>query len=179
MADEAQIEAIRRLLQLAERHQLAELQVEEDGLKITIRSGPSTPALNGTPVVVGTPVAWPPGAAVPGWTVGAGPAPAMLPEEAPSAAPADEPASPNAHTLVSPMTGTFYRAPDPASPAYCELGDSIEEGQPVGTIEAMKVFSEIPADCSGKVVAFRAENGQLVQQGDPLVVLERSPTSET
>lgn len=173
MGDDGQLEAIRRLLQLAEHHKLAELAVEEDGLKVTIRSGPAAgAAVPGAPVVAGTAVLWPPGTGpAPGWSLDhAAPAPAVEP----SATPAEEEPE-NTHTLVSPMTGTFYRAPDPASPVYCELGDEVEEGQPVGTIEAMKVFSEIPADCSGKVLAFRAENGQLVQQGDPLVVLERAP----
>jgi acetyl-CoA carboxylase biotin carboxyl carrier protein len=70
------------------------------------------------------------------------------------------------------MTGVFYRAASPDVPPFVEIGDRIEEGQTVGLIEAMKVFSEIPADRPGRVVEILAASGQLVSQGDPLMRLD-------
>jgi acetyl-CoA carboxylase biotin carboxyl carrier protein len=68
--------------------------------------------------------------------------------------------------------GIFYRSPAPGSPAFVEVGDTIEKDQPIGMIEAMKVFSEVLADHAGKIVAIPAENGKLVQPGDPLILVE-------
>src|SRR5207248_174013 len=150
MSDEAQLEAIRHLLRLAERYRLAELEVEENGLKVTIRG----PEGAGAPVVEAVRSAHP-AASGPG-----------------AAAHAERPEPDNYHILVSPVTGTFYRAPDPEMPPYVEIGQQVEEGQTVGVIEAMKVFSDVPSDCAGMVVEFRAANGQLVQQGDPLLIIE-------
>jgi acetyl-CoA carboxylase biotin carboxyl carrier protein len=154
MLDDPQIEAIRTLLRLAERYRVAELEVEQNGLRIIIR----------------------------GWAREHGQARALshgLPEPLPETAASlldDEPdrrtVVEDLHDLVSPMTGTFYRAPLPELPPYVEEGQLVEEGQPVGVIEAMKVFSDVPADRSGRVLEFRAQNGELVQQGDPILVIE-------
>jgi acetyl-CoA carboxylase biotin carboxyl carrier protein len=70
------------------------------------------------------------------------------------------------------MTGLFYRGPSPEIPPYVEVGADVEEGQTVGLIEAMKVFSEIPADVHGRVVRIVAENGKLVNQGEVLMLIE-------
>jgi acetyl-CoA carboxylase biotin carboxyl carrier protein len=72
----------------------------------------------------------------------------------------------------SPLIGVFYRAAAPDAPAFVDVGDTVSEGQTVCIIEAMKVFNEIKAEWRGRVVAIPAENGALVQAGDPLVVLE-------
>jgi biotin carboxyl carrier protein len=72
----------------------------------------------------------------------------------------------------APLIGVFYRAPAPDAPAFVEVGDIVAEGQTVCIVEAMKVFNEIKADWPGRVAAIPSENGQLVQAGDPLVVLE-------
>jgi acetyl-CoA carboxylase biotin carboxyl carrier protein len=74
--------------------------------------------------------------------------------------------------LVSPMVGVFYRADKPGAPPLIEVGDQIAVGQTVGIIEAMKIFSEIPAEQAGVVVAIPAEDGQLVQTGAPLFILQ-------
>lgn len=68
--------------------------------------------------------------------------------------------------------GVFYRSPAPGSPPFVEIGDSVEKNQPIGMIEAMKVFSEVLADHAGKVVALPAESGKLVHPGDALILLE-------
>ena len=71
--------------------------------------------------------------------------------------------------LISPMVGIFYRADKPGSPPFIEVGHHIEAGQTIGVIEAMKIFSEVPADRGGTVLAIPAEDGALVQAGAPLV----------
>jgi acetyl-CoA carboxylase biotin carboxyl carrier protein len=72
----------------------------------------------------------------------------------------------------SPMNGIFYSAPSPSAPAFVKEGETVTAGQVVGLIEAMKVFNEIVAPLSGKVLKLVAENGQLVQPGEVLLVIE-------
>jgi acetyl-CoA carboxylase biotin carboxyl carrier protein len=69
------------------------------------------------------------------------------------------------------MTGVYYRAPAPKEPPFVEVGDHIEVGQPIGLIEAMKVFSEVPSEVSGRVVEMPVKNGELVHQDQVLVVV--------
>ncbi|MGC8668343.1 MAG: acetyl-CoA carboxylase biotin carboxyl carrier protein [Chthonomonadales bacterium] len=92
-----------------------------------------------------------------------------------SVAPRDEPAEPSTSgrrvAIVSPMVGVFYRASSPGSPPLVEVGDRVEVGQPVGIIEAMKVFSEIPSEHAGIVVEIVARDGTLVRTGEPLMYL--------
>jgi acetyl-CoA carboxylase biotin carboxyl carrier protein len=75
-------------------------------------------------------------------------------------------------TVKSPMVGTFYRSASPGAKAFVELGDQIKEGQPVCIIEAMKIMNEIESDISGKVVRILCENGQAVEFGQPLFIVE-------
>ena len=77
-------------------------------------------------------------------------------------------------TVDAPLGGVFYRAASPTSDPYAREGDSVEAGQVIGLIEAMKVFNEIHADQAGTVKRFLVNNGQLVQAGAPLVELEVS-----
>jgi acetyl-CoA carboxylase biotin carboxyl carrier protein len=101
-----------------------------------------------------------------------------MPTPAPSiAAPAAEPApvaappAPEGHVVKSPMVGTFYRAGAPGSKAFVEVGDTVQVGDPLCIIEAMKLMNEIEADQAGVVKAVLAENGQAVEYGQPLVVI--------
>ena len=71
------------------------------------------------------------------------------------------------------MVGVFYRTGKPGDPPLIEVGQRIVRDQPIGIIEAMKIFSEIPAEHGGIVVAIPANDGQLVQAGTPLVILKR------
>jgi acetyl-CoA carboxylase biotin carboxyl carrier protein len=80
-------------------------------------------------------------------------------------------APPKGTPVTSPMTGIYYSAPSPGAPPFCKQGDTVNAGQVVGLIEAMKVFNEITAPTSGTVTAIKAENGQLVQPGDPLIYI--------
>ena len=107
---------------------------------------------------------------------GAAAAPAPTPAVASAAeavaAVAEAPAEPAGKVIKSPMVGTFYRAASPGAKAFAELGDTVKEGQPVCIIEAMKIMNEIEADCSGKVLRILCENGQAVEFGQPLFVVE-------
>lgn len=132
------------LLQLARRFHLSELEWQEEGLRILIRRDGT---LLEVPEVVPVPAA----------------APIISPEVVTPT---------NLLDLCAPMTGVFYRAPSPDAPPYVEVGDYVEEGQIICLIEAMKVFNEIPADRSGRVVQICAESGQLVEQGAVLFRLE-------
>lgn len=76
------------------------------------------------------------------------------------------------HTVKSPMVGTFYRSASPGAKVFVEIGDAIKEGQTVCIIEAMKILNEIEADKSGTVTKILCENGQAVEYGQPLFVIE-------
>ena len=112
---------------------------------------------------------------------GAGTAPAMAPQQsaaaplasaAPAAAPAEAPAAPEGKVIKSPMVGTFYRSASPGAKVFAEVGDNIKLGEPVCIIEAMKIMNEIEADTEGKVLRILCENGQAVEFGQPLFVVE-------
>jgi acetyl-CoA carboxylase biotin carboxyl carrier protein len=83
------------------------------------------------------------------------------------------PAAPNnANAQKSPMVGTAYRSPAPGSPTFCEVGDSVKEGQTILIIEAMKTMNQIIAAKTGKVSAILVESGDPVEFGQPLIVIE-------
>ena len=102
------------------------------------------------------------------------------PQPMAAAAPAAAPAAPAAaveevsagHTVKSPMVGTFYRASSPGAKAFVEVGDSIKEGDTICIIEAMKILNEIEADKTGTVSKILCENGQAVEYGQPLFIIE-------
>jgi acetyl-CoA carboxylase biotin carboxyl carrier protein len=91
-----------------------------------------------------------------------------------AAAPAAAPATPAAtgHAIKSPMVGTFYRSSSPGAPAFVEIGSQVKEGDTVCIIEAMKILNEIEADKSGTVTQILGENGQAVEYGQPLFIIE-------
>jgi acetyl-CoA carboxylase biotin carboxyl carrier protein len=91
---------------------------------------------------------------------------------APAAAEAPVPAEPKGHALKSPMVGTFYRAPSPGAPSFVEVGQSVSKGQTLCIIEAMKLLNEIESDTTGTVKAILVENGQPVEYGQPLFLIE-------
>ena len=106
------------------------------------------------------------------------PAPMQAPAaQAPVAAPAAElpappAAAPAGHVVKSPMVGTFYRSSSPGAKAFVEVGSQIKEGETICIIEAMKILNEIEADKSGTVTRILGENGQAVEYGQPLFVIE-------
>jgi acetyl-CoA carboxylase biotin carboxyl carrier protein len=89
---------------------------------------------------------------------------------APSAAPSAPAAvvDDKAHVVTSPFVGTFYRKPNPDSPAYITLNDKVDKGQVLCIVEAMKLMNEIEADVAGTVTAILVEDGQAVEYGQPL-----------
>lgn len=99
-------------------------------------------------------------------------APAPLPEPAAAAPAAASPAPLQGHVIKSPMVGTFYRAPSPGAKPFVEVGQAVKEGDPVCIIEAMKILNEIEADRAGVIKEILVENGQAVEYGQPLFVLE-------
>ena len=94
------------------------------------------------------------------------------PGAAPGASPAAAPVAPTGHTLKSPMVGTFYRAPSPGAPPFVEIGQSVSKGQTLCIIEAMKLLNEIESDFTGTIKAILVENGQPVEYGQPLFLIE-------
>ncbi len=93
-------------------------------------------------------------------------------EGAAAAAPvAPVPAAVVGHTVKAPMVGTFYRAPNPNSPSFVEVGQTVKEGEPLCIIEAMKLLNEIEADKSGVIKEILVQNGEPVEYGQPLFVI--------
>lgn len=99
------------------------------------------------------------------------------PNQAPVAAqvaelPAPVPAEPSGHVVKSPMVGTFYRSSSPGAKSFVEVGSVVKEGETICIIEAMKILNEIEADKSGTITRILGENGQAVEYGQPLFVIE-------
>lgn len=144
---------LKTLIDLVSDSNVSELEITEAEGKVRIvKSAP-------TPVAMVTSVAAPV-AAVPA-PVAAAAAPAVLVPEAPAG-----------HTVKSPMVGTFYRSSSPGSKAFVEIGSQVKEGETICIIEAMKILNEIEADKSGTITQILAQNGQAVEYGAPLFVIE-------
>jgi acetyl-CoA carboxylase biotin carboxyl carrier protein len=98
------------------------------------------------------------------------PTPAPVPVLAP--APAATPAAIPGHVVKSPMVGTFYRSPSPGAKTFVEVGDTVKSGDTICIIEAMKLLNEIECDKDGVIKAILVENGQPVEYGEPLVIID-------
>jgi len=148
---------LKKLIDLVQESGIAELEVTEGEERVKIvRSGRGSSEAG---VPAGPVVFIPP------------PAPAAAPSAAPVAA-VDAPAAPPGHAVKSPMVGTFYRASAPDAKPFVEVGDTVKAGQTICIIEAMKLMNEIESDKDGTVKAILAENGQPVEYGEPLFVIE-------
>ncbi len=143
-------EAIRELAQLLVETGLSEIEIEKAGLRIRVARN-LTIAAGAYAAPAAAPAA---GAALP----------------AAAAAPADPALHPGA--VKSPMVGTAYRAPEPGAAFFIEVGSRVSQGQTLLIIEAMKTMNHIPAPKSGTVTQILFENGQPVEFGEPLVVIE-------
>jgi acetyl-CoA carboxylase biotin carboxyl carrier protein len=150
---------LKTLIDLVSDSNVSELEITE--AEGTVRIVKSAPA----PVAMVTQMAAPAPVAVAA-PVAAAPAPVAAP-----AAPAAE-AEPAGHIVKSPMVGTFYRASSPGAKAFAEVGQQVKEGDTICIIEAMKILNEIEADKSGTITKILAENGQAVEYGAPLLIIE-------
>lgn len=153
---------LKTLIDLVSESNVSELEITEAEGKVRIVKGaPPVPAQ-----VVYTPVAAPVGAAA------SAPAATAVPVVAPDAAtpaPADEPSG---FVVKSPMVGTFYRASSPGAKPFVEVGQQVKEGDTLCIIEAMKILNEIDAEKSGTIRKILGENGQAVEYGQPLFIIE-------
>ena len=157
-------ELIRAIAELLNKENLAELEIEQDELRVRVtRSYP-----NEAPVYASAPQQFYAPPATP-----ATPATPAVPAGSVAAAPAAaEDLASNPGTLTSPMVGTAYRSPEPGKPAFVDLGTKVSEGQTVLIIEAMKTMNQIPAHRSGTVTRILVDDAQPVEYGEPLVVIE-------
>ncbi len=148
---------LKTLIELVETSGIAELEIQEGEERVRItRAGAPTAAA--PPVTLHT---LPP----------AGTLPATAPAAGVAAADA-APAEPAGHRVKSPMVGTFYRSATPGAQPFVEIGDTVAEGDTLCIIEAMKLMNEIESDKAGVVKAILTENGQPVEFGQPLFLLE-------
>ncbi len=149
------IRKIKKLIELVEESGVAELEITEGEESVRIHRGSSASA---APVHYAQPVP-------------AAPAPAAAPSPAPAAAPA-EPEAPTGHTVKSPMVGTFYRASSPTSKTFVEVGQSVNVGDTLCIVEAMKMMNQIESDKAGVVKAILVENQEAVEFDQPLFIIE-------
>ncbi|MGH9348683.1 MAG: acetyl-CoA carboxylase biotin carboxyl carrier protein [Vicinamibacterales bacterium] len=153
---------IKQILDMVREHELSEFELERDNFKLRIRKH-STGQWSATLPPVShanyAPVMAPPMAV-----------PVAPPPAAPVLTPADEEV--DFAVVKSPIVGTFYRAPEPGSKPFTEVGDTVRKGQVLGIIEAMKLMNEINSDLDGEVVKVYVENGQPVQYGERLFAIK-------
>ncbi|MFM8695694.1 MAG: acetyl-CoA carboxylase biotin carboxyl carrier protein [Betaproteobacteria bacterium] len=152
---------LKTLIDLVSESNISELEITEAEGKVRIvKAGASAVAV---PAVMAAPRA----AAAPAAAAAtAAPAPTAAASEP---APAAEPAG---HAVKSPMVGTFYRAASPGAKPFAEVGQQIKEGEAICIIEAMKIMNEIEADKTGTITQILCENGQAVEFGQPLFIIE-------
>lgn len=151
------IRKIKKLIELVEESGIAELEISEGEESVRISRAVVAPAptqMYAAPAPVAAPVAAAPVAAAPV-------------AEAPVAA-----ATPAGHSVLSPMVGSFYRAPSPEAKPFIEVGQSVNVGDTLCIVEAMKMMNQIESDKAGVVVAILAEDGDAVEYDQPLVIIE-------
>jgi len=146
---------IQRLLDYIAKSPLAEVSIETEGLKVSVKKNSAV-----APVV----------------SVATAPAPVAAAAPAPVAvaAPVAVPVTDNLYTVKSPMIGTFYRAASPDKDNYVEVGSDIEPGKTVCMIEAMKLFNEIDSEVSGRIVKILVDNASPVEFDQPLFLVEKA-----
>lgn len=142
---------IRELVRIVSEADITELEVETGHLRVAIRKGTA---------------AAPPASALPAAVTVDNPAPAPVASSLPDTIPA------HWVPVIAPMVGMLYRAPAPDAPPFVNEGDWVEEGRTVCIIEAMKMFNEIPAEVSGRLVRVLVENGTPVEYGQPLFLID-------
>jgi acetyl-CoA carboxylase biotin carboxyl carrier protein len=148
------VRKVRKFIELMNEHDLSEIDLRQADQRIRLRRGPETVTVSASPTVA-MPASVPPAGGAAGGTK-------------PASAAVDD----GTTFIRSPMVGTYYSAANPESPPFVKVGDQVGPDKTVCIIEAMKVFNEIPAECSGKIVAVLASNGDAVEFGQPLFKVE-------
>ena len=149
-----EIDYISSLIDLFENSSLTELQISEDNKEITLKREKEVHIQAGAPVMAAAPAAAP----------------------APAATPAGEPAlpqEPDTIIIPSPIVGTFYRTPAPDAPPFIEVGDTVNTGDALCIIEAMKMMNRLEAEFPCEIVAIHATHGKLVEYGAALIEVKR------
>ncbi|MGQ8874609.1 acetyl-CoA carboxylase biotin carboxyl carrier protein [Paenibacillus sp. TSA_86.1] len=147
---------IKELIKLVDESSVQELEIENEGSRLSIRKPGKTEFVQAAavqPQVIAAPQAQP--------------AAAVVSESAPQAD-----TTSHLHKIVSPMVGTFYRASSPEAGSFVSVGDKVVEKTTVCIIEAMKLMNELDADIKGEIVEVLVENGQLVEYGQPLFLVK-------
>jgi acetyl-CoA carboxylase biotin carboxyl carrier protein len=153
---------LKKLIDLVQESGIAELEITEGEEKVKIVKGGEATVTPLAPAAAAAAPAAAPAAA------GAAPAPAA----AATTGPAAEAPAPSGHVLKAPMVGTFYRSASPDAKPFIEVGQNVKAGETVCIIEAMKLMNEIEADATGMIKAILVENGQPVEYGQPLLIIE-------
>jgi acetyl-CoA carboxylase biotin carboxyl carrier protein len=152
------VRKVRRLVELMNEHELAEIDLRQGDQRIRLRRDQEPDHA--------------PPAALPPQPAAVAPAPVAAASAAP--APVSTAVDDASLTVIkSPMVGTFYKSASPDSAPFVKVGDQVGPDTTVCIIEAMKVFNEIPAECSGKIMAILAENGDAVEFGQPLFKVQK------
>ena len=152
------VEEIKKLVDLVDKHHLEELTVEHADVAITVKGKSQRQT---TPVTLQ-------GSVIPIAQESAQDYVELETDEAEVVGQGSE-ITGNMLVMVAPLVGVFYRSPAPDEPPFVEIGDTIDIGSRVGLLEAMKVFNEVPSEVAGEVVDIPAENGKLVREGDVLL----------
>jgi len=151
------IRKIKKLIELLDESGVAEIEIKEGEESVRISRQQNVVAAP-APVAMAAPVA-----------------PAPVPAAAAPVAAAETPAAEaevTGHQITSPMVGTFYRSASPGAAVFTDVGQNVSEGDTLCIIEAMKILNQIEADKSGKIKAILVENGQPVEFGQPLFIIE-------
>ena len=152
------LKEIKEIIALMNENDLNEIEIERDGLKLKLKKS------NGDmPVVMSAPNA--------SYSLEKIPAPQMTREQQLSSS-GESAGRKNSSEIKSPMVGTFYKSPSPESPSFIEVGQTVEVGQVVCIVEAMKLMNEIKSEGRGKVVEIVVENAEPVEFGQTLFVVE-------
>ena len=160
------IQEIREIIKLVDQSTLEEYIYEHEGSKIQLKK-----QVEGKPVTNYVQNAVEPVVQSTAQPVQAA-APVMEAQSAVESKP-EAPATDNLHKITSPMVGTFYASPSPDAGVYVSVGDKVKENTVVCIVEAMKLFNEIEAEIDGEIVEILAENGQLIEYGQPLFLVKK------
>ncbi|WP_276351947.1 acetyl-CoA carboxylase biotin carboxyl carrier protein [Cohnella caldifontis] len=156
---------IKELIKLVDQTSVHELEIENEGTRLAIRKPGRIETVSVQPAPIASAYVPAPQAA----PVQDTPAPAAAPSPEAKAA---SPDTSNLRRIVSPMVGTFYRAPSPDAPAFVNVGDRVTEKTVVCILEAMKLMNPLEAEVKGEIVEILVENGQLVEYGQALFLVK-------